>query len=184
MNTPQRFEVEGPRIFIRPWRPEDRSVFIAKFVQDADMMRYINQSQPWEEAKIDAYFDRQRKFLVACGCCVGAVVSKADAAVIGGAGIQPQDLSGDFEFAWSIWKEHWGAGLATEAALALKDHAFRVMRLPRIVAIADVPNQASIRVMQKIGMRYDGVMNAHSLAERYPDVDVVRYVLDNPLGLG
>jgi ribosomal-protein-alanine N-acetyltransferase len=112
---------------------------------------------------------------------VGAVVSKADGKVIGGAGIQPQDLSGDFEFAWSVWKEHWGAGFATEAALALKDHAFRVMHLRRIVAIADVPNLASLRVMQKIGMRHDGVMNAHSLAERYPDVEVVRYVLDNPL---
>jgi RimJ/RimL family protein N-acetyltransferase len=177
-----RFEVESPRLFIRPWRPEDRPVFSAKFVQDADMMRYINRGQPWEEAKVDGYFERQRKFLAACGCCVGAVVSKADGQVIGGAGIQPQDLSGDFEFAWSIWKEHWGSGLATEAAAALKDHAFRVMRLQRIVAIADVPNLASIRIMQKIGMRYDGVMNARDLAERYPDVEVVRYVLDNPLG--
>jgi ribosomal-protein-alanine N-acetyltransferase len=181
VTLPQRFEVEGPRLFIRPWRPEDRSVFTERFVQDPDMMLYINHGQPWEDAKIEAYFDRQRKFLLACGCCVGAVVSKADNQVIGGAGIQPQDLSGDFEFAWSIWKEHWGQGLATEAALALKDHAFRAMRLARIVAIADVPNLASIRIMQKIGMRYDRNVNARDLAERYPDVEVVRYTLDNPL---
>jgi [ribosomal protein S5]-alanine N-acetyltransferase len=156
-------------------------VFIQKFAQDPDMMHYINHGQLWEEAKIEAYFDRQRQFLVACGCCIGAVVSKADDKVIGLAGIQPQDLSGDFEFAWSIWKEHWGLGLATEAALALKDHAFRVMHLARVVAIADEPNLASIRVMQKIGMRHDGVMNARTLAARYRDVDVVRYVLENPL---
>jgi RimJ/RimL family protein N-acetyltransferase len=55
------------------------------------------------------------------------------------------------------------------------------MRLARIVAIADVPNLASIRVMQKIGMRYDRNVNARDLAERYPDVEVVRYALDNPL---
>jgi ribosomal-protein-alanine N-acetyltransferase len=176
-----RFEVESPRLFVRPWRPEDRSVFMQKFVQDPDMMLYINHGRPWDEAKVDAYFERQRKFLGACGCCVGAVVLKENQAVIGGAGIQPQDLSGDFEFAWSIWKEHWGRGLATEAAAALKDYAFRVMRLQRVVAIADVPNLASIRIMQKLGMRYDGVVNAHDLAERYPDVEVVRYVLDNPL---
>jgi len=145
------------------------------------MMRYINHGQPWEETKVDGYFERQRKFLGACGCCVGAVVLKQSQEVVGGAGIQPQDLSGDFEFAWSIWKEHWGLGLATEAASALKDYAFRVMRLRRIVAIADVPNLASIRIMQKIGMHYDGLMNARDLAERYPDVEVVRYVLDNPL---
>jgi RimJ/RimL family protein N-acetyltransferase len=176
-----RFEVESPRLFVRPWRPEDRPVFMEKFVLDTDMMLYINHGRPWDEAKVDAYFERQRKFLAACSCCVGAVVLKANNAVVGGAGIQPQDLSGDFEFAWSIWKEHWGQGFATETAAALKDYAFRVMRLQRIVAIADVPNLASIRIMQKIGMRYDGVMNAHSLAERYPDVEVARYILDNPL---
>jgi ribosomal-protein-alanine N-acetyltransferase len=176
-----RFEVESPRLFIRPWRPEDRPVFMQKFVDDPDMMLYINHGRPWDDAKVQAYFERQRKFLAACGCCVGAVVLKENNTVVGGAGIQPQDLSGDFEFAWSIWKEYWSRGLATEAAAALKDYAFRVMRLQRIVAIADVPNLASIRIMQKIGMRYDGVMNAHTLAERYPDVEVVRYILDNPL---
>src|SRR5579859_5029841 len=169
-----RFEVESPRLFIRPWRPEDRPVFMLKFVQDADMMLYVNHGRAWDEAKVDAYFERQRKFQTEQGCSVGAVVSKLGGQVVGGAGIQPQDLSGDFEFAWSIWKEHWGQGFATEAAAALKDHSFRVMRLPRIVAIADVPNVASIRIMQKIGMRYDSTVNAHDLAERYPDVQVVR----------
>ncbi|HEY1992081.1 MAG TPA: GNAT family N-acetyltransferase, partial [Gammaproteobacteria bacterium] len=70
---------------------------------------------------------------------------------------------------------------ATEIAAALKDHAFRVMKLKRIVAVADVPNLASLRIMQKIGMRYDAVVNAHDLVERYPEVEVARYILDNPL---
>jgi len=176
-----RFEVESPRLFVRPWRPEDRSVFMQKFVNDADMMLYINHGKAWDETKVESYFERQRRFLAELGCCVGAVVSKESGAVVGGAGIQPQDLSGDFELAWSIWKEYWNKGYATEAAAALKDHAFRVMALKRIVAIADVPNLASLRIMQKIGMRYDGVLNAHDLAERYPEVEVARYILDNPL---
>lgn len=176
-----RFEVESPRLFVRPWRPEDRPVFMQKFVRDPDMMLYINHGKAWDDAKVDAYFERQRRFLAELGCCVGAVVLKESDAVIGGAGIQPQDLSGDFEFAWSIWKEHWKKGYATEIASALKDHAFRVMKLKRIVAIADVPNLASLRIMQKIGMRYDGVVNAHDLAERYPEVEVARYIFDNPL---
>lgn len=172
------FRIEGPRFYIRPWEPADRAVFMHKFVQDADMMLYINHGQPWPEDKVEAYFARQQKFLAELGCCVGAVVLKQSGEVAGGAGIQPQDLSGDFEFAWSIWKEHWNQGLATEAARALKDHAFGVMGLTRVVAIADVPNLASIRIMQKIGMRYDGVMKANTLATRYPDVDVARYVAD------
>lgn len=151
-----------------------------KFVQDADMMLYINHGRPWAQDKVEAYFARQKKFLAELGCCVGAVVLKESGEVVGGAGIQPQDLSGDYEFAWSIWKEHWNKGLATETAEAMKRHAFAVMDLPRVVAIADVPNLASIRIMQKIGMRYDGVMKANTLAARYPDVDVARYIADRP----
>lgn len=176
-----RFEVESPRLFVRPWRPEDRPVFMQKFVQDPDMMLYINSGKAWDESKVEGYFERQRRFLAELGCCVGAVVLKETQAVVGGAGIQPQDLSGDYELAWSVWKQHWNHGYASEVGTALKDHAFRVMRLRRIVAVADVPNLASIRIMQKIGMRYDAVVNAHDLVERYPDVEVVRYVLDNPL---
>jgi ribosomal-protein-alanine N-acetyltransferase len=172
------FRIEGPRLFVRPWEPADRAVFMHKFVRDADMMLYINHGQPWPEEKVEAYFARQQKFLAEHGACVGAVVLKQSGEVIGGAGIQPQDLSGDFEFAWSIWKEHWNKGLATEAAQALKQHAFDVMRLPRVVAIADVPNLASIRIMQKIGMRFDKVVNARDLAARYPDVEVARYIAD------
>ena len=120
-------------------------------------------------------------YLAKHGCCVGAAVLKETGEVAGVAGIQPQDRSGMFELAWWIWKDYWNRGLATEAALALRDYAFDIMRLPQIVAIADAPNTASSRVMQKIGMRYEGLRNAHDLAERHPDVEVVYYVLDNPV---
>jgi len=171
--------VESPRLYIRPWEPADRPAF-TRLVSDADMMRYISFGRAWDEAHIDAYFTRQQDYLERHGCCVGAVVLKESGAVIGVAGIQPQDRSGLFELAWWIWKDYWNRGLATEAAIALKDYAFSVMRLTQIVAIADVPNVASCRVMQKIGMRYEGRRNAHDLAERHPEVEVVFYVLDNP----
>ena len=174
------FRVEGPRLYVRPWQPMDREIFVRCFAEDPEMLRYISFGRPWEPSKTDAYFERQRGFLARHGCCVGAVVLKSTDEVVGGAGIQPQDLSGDFEFAWSIWRAHWGKGYATEAAAALKSYAFEVMALPRIVAIADVPNLASIRIMQKIGMRFDRVVNAKELAARYPDVQVARYIADNP----
>lgn len=173
------FRIETPRLVIRPWEPADRAA-LRRFVNDADMMRYISFGRVWDETRIDALLARQAGFLLNHGCCVGAAVLKQSGEVAGVAGIQPQDKSGEYEFAWWIWKDYWNRGLATEAAEALKCHAFEVMRLPRVVAIADVPNLASIRVMQKIGMRSEGRRNAHDLAERHPDVEVEYYVLDNP----
>lgn len=173
------FRIETARLLIRPWEAADRPAF-TRFVSDPDMMRYISFGRAWDEDRIDAMFARQRGFLEKHGCCVGAAVLKESGAVAGVAGIQPQDISGYYELAWWIWKDWWNRGYATELALALKHHALNVMKLPCIVAIADVPNKASIRVMEKIGMRYEGLRNAHDLAERHPDVEVVLYLADNP----
>ena len=173
------FRIESERLYIRPWQPEDRPA-LTRFVNDPDMMRYISFGRRWDEARIDALFARQAGYLMDHGCCVGPVVLKQTGEVIGVGGIQPQDKSKLYEFAWWIWKEHWNRGFATEIARAMVRHAFDVMRLPRVIAIADVPNRASIRVMEKIGMRYEGLRNAHDLAERHPEVEVVFYVLENP----
>jgi RimJ/RimL family protein N-acetyltransferase len=174
------FRIDTPRAFVRPWEAVDRPA-LTRFVHDAEMMRYISFGRVWDEARIDALFERQRGYLEKHGACVGAVVLKESGAVMGVAGIQPLDKAGVFEFAWWIWKDYWNRGFATEVAKALKHHAFEVMGLPRVVAVADVPNLASIRVMQKIGMRYEGTRNAHDLATRHPDVEVAYYVLDNPV---
>lgn len=173
------FHIETARLIIRPWQATDRPLF-ARFVRDPEMMRYISHGKAWDEDRIDAFFARQQRCLESHGCCVGAVDFKETGRLIGIAGIQPLDKAGLFEFAWWIWKDYWNRGLATEVAGALRDHAFAVMRLPQVIAIADVPNKASSRVMEKIGMRYQGVRNAHDLAERHPHVDVVCYTLDNP----
>ena len=173
------FRIESERLYIRPWEPADRPA-LTRFVNDPDMMRHISFGRAWEDERIDALFMRQAGFLRDYGCCVGAVVSKQTGEVMGVGGIQPQDKSKLYEFAWWIWKDYWNRGFATEMAKAMVRHAFEVMRLPKVIAIADVPNKASIRVMEKIGMRYEGLRNAHDLAERHPDVEVVFYVLDNP----
>ena len=49
----------------------------------------------------------------------------------------------------------WGHGFATEAARAVLDHGFCTLALPRIAARADTPNVESIRLMERLGMRFE-----------------------------
>ena len=65
--------------------------------------------------------------------------------------------------------EAWGRGYATEAAEASLAYGFDVLGLDEIVAVAYPDNAASRRVMEKIGMRYDG-------RGMYYGNDSVRYV--------
>ncbi len=59
----------------------------------------------------------------------------------------------------------WGKGYATEISLALVDAAFYDLRAERIISTVDVNNQASIRVLEKIGMRWEAVFRKHRRAK-------------------
>jgi ribosomal-protein-alanine N-acetyltransferase len=59
----------------------------------------------------------------------------------------------------------WGKGYATEISLALIDAAFFDLRADRIISTVDVNNRASIRVLEKIGMRWEAVFRKHRRAK-------------------
>jgi RimJ/RimL family protein N-acetyltransferase len=59
----------------------------------------------------------------------------------------------------------WGKGYATEIAAALVDAAFFDLRVDRIISTVDVNNQASIHVLEKIGMRWEAVFRKHRRAK-------------------
>jgi len=56
---------------------------------------------------------------------------------------------------YSIYKEFWGNGYATEALRAMVEFGFQVVGLHRIWAGCDIDNAASRRVMEKAGMRFE-----------------------------
>jgi RimJ/RimL family protein N-acetyltransferase len=59
----------------------------------------------------------------------------------------------------------WGKGYATEIALALAEAAFHDLRAERIISTVDVNNQASIHVLEKVGMRWEAVFRKHRRAK-------------------
>ena len=56
------------------------------------------------------------------------------------------------DIGWHLLREHWGQGLATEAARASRDYAFVQLGVERLVAQIHPENSASRRVAEKIGM--------------------------------
>jgi RimJ/RimL family protein N-acetyltransferase len=56
------------------------------------------------------------------------------------------------DIGWHLLREHWGQGLATEAAQVSRDYAFAQLRVERLVAAIHPENSASRRVAEKIGM--------------------------------
>ena len=72
---------------------------------------------------------------------------------------------------WWLAREYWGRGLATEAARAAYRDAVERAGLRRIVSIAMPAKRASIRIMEKLGLRFETRFEAGG-------VQLVRYGIE------
>jgi len=90
-----------------------------------------------------------------------------DTGLIGFCGLRVFGTPDEIEILYGIHPSHWGKGLATEAADAILNFGFQVCGLPKIYAGADSPNSASFRVMEKLGMTYDGLRIVNGLEAVY-----------------
>ena len=62
----------------------------------------------------------------------------------------------EFELGWTIGREFWGKGFATEAARAALDHAFTAMDRDHVISLIDPLNTNSIRVAERLGEKIEG----------------------------
>jgi RimJ/RimL family protein N-acetyltransferase len=78
------------------------------------------------------------------------------------------------DIGWWVGREYWNRGYCTEAARALLDLAFGPLELNRVYSSHYARNPASGRVMQKLGMKQEGIQRRH--VERWGDFhDLVLY---------
>jgi RimJ/RimL family protein N-acetyltransferase len=63
------------------------------------------------------------------------------------------ELADQPEIGWRLARAAWDRGIATEAAIAARDHAFAVLGLPELISIIHPRNHRSQRVATKLGMK-------------------------------
>lgn len=89
-----------------------------------------------------------------------AVVLKQDGRLIGGCGIHVSEpLQGEVGYCFNPF--YWGQGYASEAAATMLKFGFLELGLHRIFATCRPENIGSAKVMQKIGMKYEGYLREH-----------------------
>jgi ribosomal-protein-alanine N-acetyltransferase len=92
---------------------------------------------------------------------------KDTGAPVGMCGLLKRDSLPDVDVGFAFLPDYWSQGLAFEAAAAVMTYAREVLGLRRIVAITSLDNDASIRLLEKIGLRFEGLIK---LAEDQPEV--------------
>ena len=83
-----------------------------------------------------------------------AVVPRGEDAVIGYCGFHHHpEVPGEIEIGYRLPPDYWNRGLITEAARAVRNHAFADLKLPRVISLVHPENIPSRRVAEKNGMK-------------------------------
>jgi RimJ/RimL family protein N-acetyltransferase len=115
-----------------------------------------------------------------------AMIDKKNGDLIGGVGLRVQNtVQREGDIGYVLRREYWGQGLVAEAAQQVLDFGFGVLGLHRIYATADARNVQSMRVMQKLGMRQEGVLRRNLyLRDAYRDTVLFSILEEDFWGTG
>lgn len=147
------------RLELRPWE-ERFEAGLLRLASDERVTRFIGDGRPWSRERAAEKHRACLRHWEAHGFGWRAVIE--DGVFSGVAALNrlgdlvPGIEESAIEIGWWVDPRSWGRGIATEAALALRDNAFGDLGVRRIAARYYQENLASERVMIKLGMRLYG----------------------------
>ncbi len=152
------FPIVTERLVLRRFTHDDIADVLG-FVSQPSVAKVTSERIPATEEGVRRYIDLQNSYQPFEKDQVFelAVERKEDGKVIGLLGLICGD-HGQGEMGWVLGVEYRGQGYATEAASALMDYGFHSLGLHRIHADTGTDNPASWRMMERLGMRREGLL--------------------------
>lgn len=146
------------RLLLREARRSDFEAFAAIVMDPEDAL----PAGPFDRRAAWRLFEAEQGAWIIDGIGIWSMEDRETGAFVGGVGAFRREPSpspnepDDLELAWSLARPHRGRGLATEAARAVIAFVLENRKPSRVIANIDHVNSASIRVAEKLGMRYEG----------------------------
>ncbi len=162
--------LRSDRLILRPFIATDASKVQRYCGEKAIADTTLNIPHPYEDGMAEAWIATHQPAWEAGELATFAVTTLASELVAAvGLRLEPPHRRGELGY-W-VGVPYWGQGYATEAAAALVAWGFDILDLQRIHAAHFSRNPASGRVMQKIGMTFEGIARQHVLKnDRWEDM--------------
>jgi RimJ/RimL family protein N-acetyltransferase len=158
-------EIETARLRLRKFSFDDAPFFVV-LLNDPDWIRFIGDRNVHNEEEARAYMAKAYMAQYEnMGFGLYLVERRGDGCAIGMCGLIKRDGLDDVDIGFAFLPEYRGEGYAEEAARATIVYGQEVLKLAHIVGIATPDNQASISLMQKIGMRFERTTQLESDAK-------------------
>lgn len=162
MTSPPWFPLRTERLILRPFRKGDLAD-LHDLASDPVVVRFMD----WGPNTPDETSSRLAMQLEEQTTWPRSEVNLAvehleDARLIGTIrlSVQPHQNA---DFGYVLARPFWGLGLGCEAARAIVDVAFDDLGLHRLWATCDARNQASVRLLKKLGLRLEGTLLKNQL---------------------
>jgi len=155
----KHFLLETQRLTLREFSTDDAR-FILRLLNEPSFLRFIGDKRvrTLEDARqyilngpIESYARN--------GFGLYLVQLKTTHTSLGMCGLLKRESLTDVDIGFAFLPEFWNQGFAFEAAKAVMLYARDVLKLPRIVAITNKDNDASGKLLEKLGMRFDRMIN-------------------------
>jgi ribosomal-protein-alanine N-acetyltransferase len=162
--------LETKRLLLRPFAMSDAPAvqILAAARQVADTT--LNIPHPYPEDGASTWI-ASHPANIENGQYTFAVVRKQDQVLVGAMGIATNSTHNKGELGYWVGLPYWNQGFATEAAQRIVHWGFEVLELNRIFARYLVRNPASARVMQKAGLKHEGIFRQDVLKwDVYEDI--------------
>ncbi|QEH37416.1 hypothetical protein OJF2_60070 [Aquisphaera giovannonii] len=153
MTAPGRLETE--RLVLRMFRESDLDAYAA-MCADPEVMRHIGDGVPMTRSEAWRSMAAVLGHWSLRGFGLWAVEERSCGVLVGRVGLwRPEGWPG-IELAWTLRRESWGRGFATEAAVAALGVAFGPLAQSHVISMISSSNGPSIRVARRLGMRLEG----------------------------
>lgn len=154
MTPPEVFETA--RLLLRRPRPEDAATVFANYAQDPEVTRYLTWPPHTDLAQTEKFIASRQEAWEQGKAYEYVITLRGEDQAVGMVGLHPDQHSA--EMGWVLMRALWGQGIMSEAVKPLVEWALAQPELYRIWAVCDARNPGSARVMEKVGMTYEGTL--------------------------
>lgn len=150
--------LETGRLTLRLMSTDDAEFYL-RLVNEPTWLRFIGDKGVYtvEDARA-AILQGPVRMYEQMGFCLYLVERKSDCTPIGMCGLIKRDSLDDVDIGFAFFPEYWGQGYAHESALAVMLYGKNEIGLKRLVAIVSPDNRQSIRLIEKLGMAFEGLL--------------------------
>jgi RimJ/RimL family protein N-acetyltransferase/predicted acetyltransferase len=165
--------IETSRLLIKAPSFDDFAA-ICELNANPEVMRYIEICRP--QSKVREFLEKAINHFQKHGFSFGTVIEKSSNRIIGQAGIlylAYDDTQPEIEIGYRLHPDYWHKGYATELARILIEWGFKHLSINKLIAVIQPENQASRRVLERVGMHYVGRIEAYNTTVAKYEIDKI-----------